>query len=253
MLQGFGRPDAAASLHICFAEYLCSTLHARVKRSFAAVSTHTHTCVSEKVNSSLHTKIKRYKGLANQVLLWARMCPLQDESIQGGLDQGFQRLAHQLLLQTHTYACRRKICRVEPWVARGVANQVLHTHVRFRKTVQGCTQGSKVTRDWPTNCCCEHTHVCCRVYQFRVAPISVKGYNSLADQLLLREHTCDMCVAEKKQLRVGLADHILKREHTCVVQNISHLRAAPKVKAYNYKGLADQGLLRKYTCVSQNK
>ena len=52
MLQGFGRPGAAASLHICVAEYFCSTLHARVKRSFAAVSTHTHMCVSEQVNSS---------------------------------------------------------------------------------------------------------------------------------------------------------------------------------------------------------
>ena len=47
---------------------------ARVKRSFAAVSTHTHMCVSEQVNSSLHTKIKRYKGLANQVLLLRMSC-----------------------------------------------------------------------------------------------------------------------------------------------------------------------------------
>ena len=61
------------------------------------------------------------------------------------------------------------------------------------------------------------------------------------------------CVLQKEQLRVGLADHILKGEHTCALQNISHLRVAPKVKAYNYKGLADQGLLRKYTCVSQNE
>ena len=45
-----------------------------------------------------------------------------------------------------------------------------------------------------------------------------------------------MC-CRKNQLRVGLADHILKGEHTCVLQNISHLRVAPKVKAYNYKGL----------------
>ena len=73
MLQGFGRPVAAASLHICVAEYFTSTLHAGVKRSFcksfAAVSTHTHICVSEHVSSSLHPKIKKYKGLANQVLL----------------------------------------------------------------------------------------------------------------------------------------------------------------------------------------
>ena len=95
--------------------------------------------------------------------------------------------------------------------------------------------------------------MCCRVYQFRVAPISVKGYNSLADQLLLREHTCDMCVAEKTTQGWFGRPHPEEREHTCVLQNISHLRVAPKVKAYNYKGLADQGLLRKYTCVSQNK
>ena len=69
MLQGFGRPGAAASLHICVAEYFSSTLHARVKISFVAVSTHTHVCVSEQVNSRLHPKIKSYKGLANQVLL----------------------------------------------------------------------------------------------------------------------------------------------------------------------------------------
>ena len=39
---------------------------------------------------------------------------------------------------------------------------------------------------------------------------------------------------------------------------VSHLRVAPKVKAYNYKGLADQGLLRQYTentqaCPRKNK
>ena len=26
--------------------------------------------------------------------------------------------------------------------------------------IQGCTQGSNVVWDWPTDCCCEHTHVC---------------------------------------------------------------------------------------------
>ena len=105
-VQGLGRPDAAASLHICVAEYFSSTLQARVKRSVAAVSTHTHVCVSEQVNSRLHPKIKSYKGLANQVLPWARMWALQDESIQGSLDHGARRLAHQLLLRhTHTCVC----------------------------------------------------------------------------------------------------------------------------------------------------
>ena len=28
---------------------------------------------------------------------------------------------------------------------------------------QGCTQGPRDTSVWPTTCCCEHTHVCCKI------------------------------------------------------------------------------------------
>ena len=58
-------------------------------------------------------------------------------------------------------------------------------HICVSETVPGCTQGSQVTRDWPTTCenmssqgctqgprvtsvwpnacCCEHKHVCCKI------------------------------------------------------------------------------------------
>ena len=64
-----------------FVEYFSPTLHARVKRSFATVSTHTQVCVSEQVNSRLHQVV------------------LQDESIQGGLDHEIQVHTHMCVLQ----------------------------------------------------------------------------------------------------------------------------------------------------------
>ena len=95
-------------------------------------------------------------------------------------------------------------------------------------------------------------HMCVADFINSGLHLSVKGYNGLADQLLLREHTCDMCVAEK--INSGLVWSTTScRENTHVCCKISHLRVAPKgQKAYNYydKGLADQGLLQR---VSQNK
>ena len=85
---------------------------------------------------------------------------LQGESIQGGLDHGLQRLVGPPVVaaSTHTHMCvSQKKCRVEPedqelpgvWQTKRCCE---HTHVCFTKTIQGCTQGSKVTRDWPNNC-----------------------------------------------------------------------------------------------------
>ena len=46
-------------------------------------------------------------------------------------------------------------------------------------------------------CVAVSIHMCVAEYINSGLHLSVKGYNGLADQLLLREHTCDMCVAEK--------------------------------------------------------
>ena len=102
----------------------------------------------------------------------------------------------------------------------------------------GVAQGPRVTRAWPTRCCCEHTHVCFRkkTHSFKVAPkdqrlygigrrtatasihmcvwqnhISTQGLHrgskrckSWADQILLRPGAAastHICVSAKKKPR----------------------------------------------------
>ena len=108
--------------------------------------------------------------------------------------QRLQRIAHHLLLRGHTHVgCRINQCRVAPrakvyvyalqrrgrpiaaasihmsvapedqglqGVDRPIAAASAHTHTcELQKTqIQGCTRGSRVTKVWPTMCCCEHTH-----------------------------------------------------------------------------------------------
>ena len=60
-------------------------------------------------------------------------------------------------------------------LGRPSAAASIHMFVAERP-MQGCNQGSKVTRLWPTTCCCEYTRVCCRKSQFRP---EVKGYQGL--------------------------------------------------------------------------
>ena len=86
-----------------------------------------------------------------------------------------------------------------------------YTHVLQKKSNEG----------WPTTCCCEHTRVC--VLQINPMKKSSAGSEhplTLADQLLLRTHTCVCC--RRSQLRVapkgqGLADQLLLRAHTACV------------------------------------
>ena len=117
----------------------------------------------------------------------------------------------------HTHVCCRiDQCRVAPRVKvdKGLADQMLlrvHTCLSQNRWFQGCTQGSKVTKVWPTSCCCEHTrtlqnmsiqrctqgsrsatarthtvraHVSCRTDQSKGAPTE-QGLQGLADPLLL--------------------------------------------------------------------
>ena len=202
MLQGFGRPGAAANLHVCVAEYFSSMLHVRVKRSFAAVSTHMHTCVIQ------NKSIRGCTPKSRVIRAWPirccceHACRMSQHRLAWITDYtGWPTSRCCEQTHAHTYAWQKK-CRVEPedqgspgvWPTKCYCE---HARVCFRKTNQGCIQGSKLTRDWPTNRCCEHTHMCFAEYINSGLHLSVKGYNALADQLLLREHTCDMCVAEK--------------------------------------------------------
>ena len=62
-------------------------------------------------------------------------------------------------------------------------------HSIDRKSTQSCTEGQGLRRFGRRNAPTDHTHVRCRVYQFRVAPKS-QGLQRSADQLLLRAYTC---------------------------------------------------------------
>ena len=123
-------------------------------------------CVAEQVKSGLHPRVTSKKRLADQLLLRAYTCVLQNRSNQG-CTQGstcYQGSADQVLLQAY-------ICVLQNIKA------------------QGFTQGSTVTKDCPTTGCCRHTHVCRRTNQCRVAP-RVKVYKGLADHMLLGAYTC---------------------------------------------------------------
>ena len=121
----------------------------------------------------------------------------------------------------HTHVCvaeshvnSRLAPRIKKVQEFGRPTAAASIHICVSETVPGCTRGS---RDWPTNCdmsvkvapkgqglqvfgrlcVAVSIHVCVAEYINSGLHVSVKGYNGLADQLLLREHTCDMCAAEK--------------------------------------------------------
>ena len=88
-------------------------------------------------------------------------------------------------------------------------------------------------QDWPTKCCCEHTHLCCRVYQFRAAPkcqaIQWFGRSIAAAST----HVC----CRMYQVRVpapsfkgdkSLAHRLLLRAYTCALKKGISFQAAPK-------------------------
>ena len=168
-LHRFGRPPAAVGTHMCVAEYFNAELH-RGSRFTKVWPTNAaggiHMCVAEQVKSGLHPRVTSKKRLADQLLLRAYTCVLQNRSNQG-CTQGstcYQGSADQVLLQAY-------ICVLQNIKA------------------QGFTQGSTVTKDCPTTGCCRHTHVCRRTNQCRVAPRAKAG-KGLADQVLLGAYTC---------------------------------------------------------------
>ena len=95
-----------------------------------------------------------------------------------------------------------------------------HTHVCCRISKLGVAQGSGVTRAWPTRCCCEHTHV-------KVAPKDQRLYG-----------------VGRRTAAVSI--------HMCVWQNHMSTQGLHQ-GSKRYKSLADQLLLRAYTYVCQKQ
>ena len=109
----------------------------------------------------------------------------------------------------------------------------------------------------PTNCYCEHTHVCCRMDHLEVHP-RIKSYKGLPDQLLQRAYTCALqnksyqCCTQGSSCYKGSADRLLLAR-TRVLQNVKNSGFHPRINGY--KALADHHLLlllRAHTNVLQN-
>ena len=149
---------------------------------------------------------------------------------------------------------------------KGPVDQVLlraYTCVLQNDKTQHVTQGSTVTKVWPTTCCCGHTHVCCRINHRRVAT-RVKLYEGFSDQTLQGAYTC---VLQNRRIQGSSqgsnpGSKVTKVwptsfccEHTCVFQTTSstggagvrtHLARAHVSCRTNQSSVApmDQGLQR---------
>ena len=116
-----------------------------------------------------------------------------------------------------------------------------------------CTPVSKVTKAWPTSCCCEQTPGCCRICQFRAAP-NIQGLQGFCRPNAAA--SIHMCVAEIKPAPKGrnsirASPTNCYCQHTHVCRRMEHLEFHPRIKGY--KGSPDHLLQRAYTCVFQNK
>ena len=115
-----------------------------------------------------------------------------------------------------------------------------------------CTPVSKVTKAWPTSCCCEQTPVCCRICQFRAAPNiqGLQGFRRTKRYLHLRAETLSRlrrptatasihmrvaewitwsCTQGSSVTRVRPAS--CSSEHTHVRCKTNRINAAPKGRA----------------------
>ena len=95
-----------------------------------------------------------------------------------------------------------------------------HTHVCCRISKLGVAQGSGVTSAWPTRCCCEHTHVC-----FRIDPIHSRLHPRIKRLYGVGRRTAAVSI------------------HMCVWQNHMSTQGLHR-GSKRYKSWADQILLR---------
>ena len=159
---------------------------------------HTHVCVAEShVSSRLAPRIKKVQELGRPNFAATRCCCehthvmfRKNNPFIQGCTQGSKVVWGRPTncCRKHTHVCvaeshvnSRLAPRVKKVQEFGRPTAAASIHICVSETVPGCTQGSQVTRDWPTNCenmssqsctqgprdtsvwptmcCCEHTHV----------------------------------------------------------------------------------------------
>ena len=150
-LPRFGRPSAAVSTHthVC-----CRISHLGVAPKCRNVTKvwptegcceHTYTEVSQQKSTPGCTQgsraqwVQRFGGPVAAVS--THMC--LEDYVNSRLHPTIKDLAGRLLLRAKTCVSQNKSSK--------------HMCVVYQ-SVQGSTQGSKVTKVWPTSCCCEHAH-----------------------------------------------------------------------------------------------
>ena len=123
--------------------------------------------------------------------MWA----LQDESIQGSLDHGLQRLAYQLLLR-HTHMCVR--CRKHAGLIQGT------------KGYKGCGPPSAAVS----------IHMCVSQKQFKVAPKDQRLHGIGRPTAAVSIH---MCVADyiNSGFHLSVKGYNVARTHMCVAEKIN--------------------------------
>ena len=117
-------------------------------------------------------------------------------------------------------------------------------------------KGRNFIRASLTNCCCEHTHVCCRLSHLRVAPEG-QGLQGFARPVAAA--SIHMCVEKTNQIRAAPKGRYVARVRPtrCCCKHmhcrIIKLRLSPKGQRLQRLGLADHLLRRAHTCVLQNE
>ena len=119
------------------------------------------TCVFQKKPHSFKVapKDQRLYGVGRRTAAVSiHMCVWQNHTSTQGLHQGSKRYKS---FGRPTAAASIHICVSEtvPGCTRGSRDWPTNCDM----SSQGCTQGPRVTSVWPTTCCCEHTHVCCKI------------------------------------------------------------------------------------------
>ena len=153
-------------------------------------------CVAECINSGLHPRVKGYNGVADQLLLRAYTCVLHNRSTK------FNQALHQPEDQG--------LQGFDRPTAAASAHTHTHTHARVRARVAEYANSGLHPR--------------------------IKGYEGLADDMLLRAYTRFCC--RINQFKVATGDQRLHRfgrptaavsTHVCVAENInSGLHLGPK-------------------------
>ena len=189
-LQGFGRPR---NTHVCPRKNKLRVarkdLGIKKYKGLAPTSCcceHTHVCCRIS-KLRLHPGIRGLQGLgrpgaAGEKTPFVQGCTQGSKVVWGRPTNCCCEHTHVCMAESHVNS--RLAPRIKKVQEFGRPTAAASIHICVSETVPGCTQGSQVTRDWPTNCdmssqgctqgprvtsawptacCCEHTRVCCKI------------------------------------------------------------------------------------------